>query len=206
MRRGRIRPGAGQKCIFPLFRIVILIVLLLSFSKPPGIGALLMEENRNIIKQPLKSQFPQCHGYTQPANLEPSPAQRASSAWCSAYGISQCVWRAKGFRKSVFLDHAAPKFTPTPSASQSWSDPGPLHPGALGGALHTHLLCTDLHQGQLSLGCACTEPLFSGSSLTPFVATHHLCSLPLSLWADSLPGLCHAQDNPFGFSAVGAQH
>lgn len=103
-------------------------------------------------------------------------------------GVS-CVPACKGARKSVFLNQAASEITPDPSASQSWSHPDTLHPKALGEALHAHLLCIDLHQEQLCLGCANAELPFSDSLFTSFVATHQLSSLSsLSFWADSLPG------------------
>lgn len=111
-----------------------------------------------------------------------------------------CVPDDKGTRKSVFLNHTASKITPDPSASQSWSDPDTLHPKALGKGLHTHLLCTDLQQEQLSLGCASAELPFSDNSLTPFLATHQLSSLSLSFWADSLPGYAMASTIPLAFS------
>lgn len=98
--------------------------------------------------------------------------------------------RTKGARKSVYLNHTAPKFTPNLSASQSWSHPGTLHPGALGGGLHTHLLCTDLHQGQLSLGV----PALSCSSLTVH-SPHFLPPLTFALFPCH-SGLTHNQVVP----------
>lgn len=115
-------------------------------------------------------------------------------------GGASCVPACKGARKSVFLNQTASKIAPDPSASQSWSDTDTLHLKALGEGLHTHLLCIDLHQEQLSLGHASAELPVSDNSLTPFLATHQLSSLSMSFWADSLPGYAMASTIPLAFS------
>lgn len=180
----------------------------MSFAKPPGIDALLMEENSNIIIQPLRFPFPQHHGYIWPANFEPSPDQRANSAWCSGYGLSQCVQRTMGcfLRPSMqgsqkiyvsqsdsFKNHPRsqcqselewPRHTPSQSFGRSTS--------------HSQSLHWPSSRAALPWVCQCWVALFW--QFTHPISCHPSAFLSFLVFLGWLtPRLCHGRYNPFGF-------
>lgn len=167
-----------------------------------------MEENSNIIIQPLRSPFPQHRSYIWPPNIEPSAAQRASSAWCSSYGISQGVQgtmgcllcpRLQGNQKICVSQSDSFKNHPR-SQCQSEPEWSRHTPSQDFGRRTSH--SPSLHwpsaRAALPWVCQCWVALLW--QFTHPISCHPSAFLSFLVFLGWLaPRLCHGQCNPFGF-------
>jgi len=112
---------------------------------------------------------------------------------------SSHVPASKGARKSVFLrqPQKSPQI-PVPVRA------GVVQTHAIPNLWEKHFTLTFsaliFIKTSSALGVPSVELPFSDNPLTQFIATHHLSSLSLSLWADSLPGYVMASTILLAFS------